>query len=1032
MLSKRIVSLFLAGVTVCSLASCSGGGGTTTVTSDPSSVLTTMGTDGNTLTPILTPTPSVVPDDSENKETEDKVVLSKEDIELYENSYNILYDRITDRGYAITSLTGTYVGMFTRDSAIQAMAHLGYGDSDSARSILRYLLSYHTVLGLRRGTHIIDNIKDEEYRNNYLSSGNDNSGDYYEEQLSPGKAQFLINAPNNASATPFTTKKRSIDMVQAYLEGAVGAEVVAEIYTDLTNPDTIVGRGSYKFESSAAGWKKITLDSAVSLDPDKTYYLKLYAPSGSGRIVWYGVENGAPVAKKAWNYDMSAYGGNGWREVGVYTAFVIGESDTEVTEKYSISQKNGETALYIINAPNNKAAQGFIPKNDTIKSVAVHLTKTGNGDTVEAFICKDYKDTSAALGKAAYTFGTNESGWQNIVFDEAVKVVPGEKYYLVLQATEKSGKVVWNGTTGSADSSNSYNYDKNAFGGWEEKPYHPAFEIYSYSNTTVAKGFEARGNTASGVELNVFTASIGGEIIVELRKDYADENTVIATAKKDITQKGSWVCKLDFGKEIGVDYKGYYYLVVTFKDTKGASWVITDTASAADTHSFEGNWERIGYDLLADVIFNVDKTPIVTLDGQTKGIQEIPTKGEIITSLKVLLSKDSGAAGKVKATLYKGNGSTAQLIDAKVLDVAQIKENADWITIKFDLPLAKINSAGNYYLHLEGVDLSGNVHWCGSDTIDNYETVIEKNGNKTAVKGEAGFEALRSEVKLISDYTQTDANYMLIHAWVMYVNNNKGTSEDIEFIEQSYPIIKGFANYYIDNPQYYNKTMNLLLNPSLEHSRKIRYWKSYDLLTNVFASQALYELSSVAKTMKDETSAEKWMKYAKQIEDGINTHLVTEYDGKRIYGEFYDVEDNMKFYAGISWVNLAPVAAEWYGMDMEIMKNTYDVYKKYASVKMYGTDCLATEATLGTNELTRELIGKGLAWELMFCEMIGDNERIAQLVALERATAKRNNISVYPEFWKSETYVTDPGNQEHCSWQCYAMTKVFPELCKGE
>ena len=139
----------------------------------------------------------------------------------------------------------------------------------------------------------------------------------------------------------------------------------------------------------------------------------------------------------------------------------------------------------------------------------------------------------------------------------------------------------------------------------------------------------------------------------------------------------------------------------------------------------------------------------------------------------------------------------------------------------------------------------------------------------------------------------------------------------------------------------------------------------------------------------------------------------------------------MKFYQGISWVNLAPIAAEWYGMDMQIMKNTYEVYKKYASIRMYGVNNLATEATLGTNELTRELIGKGNAWELMFCNMIGDTERIAEILEMELATAKKNNISVYPEFWKSESYVTDPGNQEHCSWQLYAMSYAFPELIEA-
>ena len=87
------------------------------------------------------------------------IEYTKENVDLFEGSYDILLDRITDRGYAITSLTGTYFGMFTRDSAIQAMAHIAYGDLEAARSILRYMLSYHVELGMERGTHIIEELK---------------------------------------------------------------------------------------------------------------------------------------------------------------------------------------------------------------------------------------------------------------------------------------------------------------------------------------------------------------------------------------------------------------------------------------------------------------------------------------------------------------------------------------------------------------------------------------------------------------------------------------------------------------------------------------------------------------------------------------------------------------------------------------------------------------------------------------------------------------------------------------------------------
>ena len=49
---------------------------------------------------------------------------------LYNNSYRSLADRITDRGYAPTSLTGAYQGMFIRDTSIQIMAHTAYGETD--------------------------------------------------------------------------------------------------------------------------------------------------------------------------------------------------------------------------------------------------------------------------------------------------------------------------------------------------------------------------------------------------------------------------------------------------------------------------------------------------------------------------------------------------------------------------------------------------------------------------------------------------------------------------------------------------------------------------------------------------------------------------------------------------------------------------------------------------------------------------------------------------------------------------------------
>ena len=150
-MTKRIISLLLAALTAGSLVACTKGQKTTDEPdlppeeSAPALLTSVQGS------PSSTSVSSPASDDQA-----DPITLSEADMKLYQGSYDILHDRITDRGYAITSLTGTYVGMFTRDSSIQAMAHLSNGDPDAARAILRYLLSYHAVLGLKRGTHIVD------------------------------------------------------------------------------------------------------------------------------------------------------------------------------------------------------------------------------------------------------------------------------------------------------------------------------------------------------------------------------------------------------------------------------------------------------------------------------------------------------------------------------------------------------------------------------------------------------------------------------------------------------------------------------------------------------------------------------------------------------------------------------------------------------------------------------------------------------------------------------------------------------------
>ena len=795
--------------------------------------------------------------------------------DLHKNSYDILKNRITDRGYAVTSLTGLYVGMFPRDSSIQVMAHLSSGDTVSARKILRYLLSYHTFLDLKHTAHIIEEIKDEDYGNTYLS-------------------------------------------------------------------------------------------------------------------VEYSCLDG-----------------------------------------YFIAQRGAEKAIYLLNAPNNRASQSFVPVNDRIYGVEVNLSKTYDTDKVTVLICREPMDESSALARAEYTFGDSPSGWQRIYFNAPVKLNAGKEYYIMIVASEDSGNVVWNGSTRACGENRSYNYDYAVFGTWEIKQYALAFEVLSCPEDTVAKQFIARSNKLIGVQISVCSNIAGAKLGVEIcGNDLYDPKRTVANTEIVIRKNGKQDIFCEFKEPIALQKDKDYHVIITFPENRGYCKVISDSRRRAPTVGYDRKrkcWDCIGYNLLVEPVFDMDIAPLYDALNGGFALQKIPTKGEIITAVSLLLSKSQGACGEICVSLCKGNPGDLQVIDMIKYDVSEITPSGKWISFVFDLPLVKIRQYGDYYIKLEGKDVKGSVYWCGSRNKNTTESFVQQNNELQISNGVFSFEAFQAEFGLISNFMQTDANYMLIHAWCMYVNSLPSTVKDREFISASYPIIKRFAEFFTDDDKYYNAELDLILNPSLEHSRLGRYWIAYDLITNVFASQALFELSGIAGAMNDFKSSEKFREYSEKLKMGIEKNLTTEFEGKRIYAEFYDVEDNMKLYRGISWVNLAPIAAEWYGVDMQIMKNTYEIFKKYGSVNMYGYGCLASEVTLGTNDITKEMIGKCIAWEMMLCKVLGDEKRLAEIIRVELETAARNGNTVYPECWRNEDYITDPGNQEHCAWQVYAVNRVYDE-----
>jgi hypothetical protein len=274
----------------------------------------------------------------------------------------------------------------------------------------------------------------------------------------------------------------------------------------------------------------------------------------------------------------------------------------------------------------------------------------------------------------------------------------------------------------------------------------------------------------------------------------------------------------------------------------------------------------------------------------------------------------------------------------------------------------------------------------------------------------------------ISDKIQADTTFFFLHAWYLYATRATDSPQKTAFLESSRQQIFTFADYYLDKGHLHEN--GLLHNPSLEHSREVRYWYGYDLLTNVYASQAWHEMALYFADSYPE-KAKRWGDAAERIVQGVHEHLTYEIDGKRFYAELIDLENDSHFVPGFSWVNLAPMGCDWYGADKELLENTYQLYMQYGSCEYYNKyQMLEVVSTYGDGVKGDHVIGKGLAWEMIYCKKMGYTHRLQTLSEFVELYSDK----MYRETWGYDGGGSDTANQEHASWSLYAHMLCYPEL----
>lgn len=676
----------------------------------------------------------------------------------------------------------------------------------------------------------------------------------------------------------------------------------------------------------------------------------------------------------------------------------------------SVAQMGYDTALFKVVLPSNQAAQTFTVPFDTISEIAIALEVSATAGKLHLLIGTEAGDNSVADLEFDISKITKDGKWVKLMFDEPVSVVPNQTYVFTIGAEIASGNVVAFGQLGAGGA---FNYDLPAYGGWIPEGHAMGYQIRTSSTIAGENNAATQTFTMPGDRLDSIDVALTSNEATTAHAKLTDKDGKVLKELTLSVPVGTTIHTLDLGLTVT---EGAQYTLTIWTDGGRTSWEMM----SEDSHYLVITPEYSGTKLAGSVTLGGSKVASQVL---ADALSE-----KTVTSVALYLAS-VGTVGEndtFTVSLYKGD----VLVDEITYALSELSDAATLHTVDFCLPLADVEKDAEYTVEVSA-SRDGSVKWFG-----------QKDGNSVVLSYTAGC----SNVTPISKTVQVDGHYMWMNAFAMFVleaeANFKGQYD--AFINQVYPMMEAYTLYFFEtegaiggNVGFVDETYGLMYTPSYEHSREGRYWKAFDLITNVFCSEAAHKMSKVATLMDKAAVATTLSGYADSIADAVHENLVQDFNGKPIYidlidvengkayeGYAYKTEENYRVYLGFSFVNLAPLAADWYAMDAEVMENTYTAYMETSAEKYGKYDMLAVVTRLNENNLAtyygNHVIGKGFAWELFYNWKIGNTERVEEMIEFMEA----RSTNVYPEVWRKDGSVSDSANQEHANWILYTMARI--------
>ncbi|MBQ9415565.1 MAG: hypothetical protein IJU20_01845 [Clostridia bacterium] len=536
----------------------------------------------------------------------------------------------------------------------------------------------------------------------------------------------------------------------------------------------------------------------------------------------------------------------------------------------------------------------------------------------------------------------------------------------------------------------------------------------NHPSNMCAQSFEAPGDTVSRIQVCLQTGNEGGNLVLMLGTDKGDDS--LGSVTLPITKAAKEYFVFDFDSPVEVN-KGQTYVFTVYADEDASNTIAFGKDNSDYSPSY--NYDKPAYNGWVTTRNTIGFSVFTSIPGSEEslpGASDLSYKATGKASTVLEEVKQNYYLSDV--TLYMGAAKApkeddafdvtlmcdGQVVDTRTLPLTSLKVNEPTpVSVVFRLPLFPLGKNAQYSIEVNPTQ-EGSTIWYGRD------------------ESHLSYVASVCQIKPLSDKIQVDGNYMLVNAFAMFALSYYDDYSDL--IAQLYPLMDMFAVYFVLDHESYLHENDLLRNPSYEHSRDGRYWESYDLITNCFASEALHKMSLLASKMGKHSDEATYSRYADRLAAGIHKNLTCQIDGKTIYAEMIAIDEGGKLYKGFSFVNLAPIACEWYAVNDEIMANTYQAYLSIGAELYDSYPMLPVVVKLDENDRAvykgNHVIGKGLAWEIYYLWKTGNTERLNKMISF----IEKRSDQTYPEVWRLNNTYSDNANQEHANWMLYMMAKI--------